>query len=539
ADERTMREIYLPPFERAVVEGDAYGVMAAYNKVNGYWCSENAVLLDSILRQDWGFAGIVISDWGGTHSTVRAVESGLNVEMPGNRYLGQALLDSVKAGIVSEAVINERVRELLRVRMAIKPIPAEQANVTMTAKPEQAKIAYDVAIKSMVLLKNEGSLLPLDLNKYKKIAVIGENAVRTMGLGGVGAGVKAYNEITPLKGLQDRIGNKAELLYAQGYQGFTRSWGRRGPSSPYHDADPKLMEEAVKVAKDADLVLFIGGNNREVETEGSDRTSIQLPAGQDQLLQALVAANPNVVTVIVAGAPTDLTTVKEISPAIVYSWLSGSEGGHALADILLGAVAPSGKLPMTFPKKLEDSPAYALKNYPQVREAGDDVFVDLTQNRQRRQAPAVHADYSEGLLVGYRWFDTKDVEPLYPFGFGLSYTTFNYANIATDKAKYSSKESIQVTFELSNTGSVAAEEVVQLYVTREDGQVEWPEKELKAFDRVNLKPSETKSVTLSVPVSSLRYWDEATHDWQLEHSTLNIAVGASSRDIKLNTSVQI
>jgi beta-glucosidase len=534
-----MREIYLPPFERAVVEGDAYGVMAAYNKVNGYWCSENAVLLDSILRQDWGFAGIVISDWGGTHSTVRAVESGLNVEMPGNRYLGQALLDSVKAGIVSEAVINERVRELLRVRMAIKPIPAEQANVTMTAKPEQAKIAYDVAIKSMVLLKNEGSLLPLDLNKYKKIAVIGENAVRTMGLGGVGAGVKAYNEITPLKGLQDRIGNKAELLYAQGYQGFTRSWGRRGPSSPYHDADPKLMEEAVKVAKDADLVLFIGGNNREVETEGSDRTSIQLPAGQDQLLQALVAANPNVVTVIVAGAPTDLTTVKEISPAIVYSWLSGSEGGHALADILLGAVAPSGKLPMTFPKKLEDSPAYALKNYPQVREAGDDVFVDLTQNRQRRQAPAVHADYSEGLLVGYRWFDTKDVEPLYPFGFGLSYTTFNYANIATDKAKYSSKESIQVTFELSNTGSVAAEEVVQLYVTREDGQVEWPEKELKAFDRVNLKPSETKSVTLSVPVSSLRYWDEATHDWQLEHSTLNIAVGASSRDIKLNTSVQI
>ena len=311
---RAMREIYLPPFEAAVREADAYGVMAAYNKVDGWWCSENEMLLNRILRDEWGFRGLVISDWGGTHSTVEAALHGLDVEMPGQRYFGQALLNSVRSGAVPEAVIDEKVRNILRVRFTIDPIPPEQANTELTAKPEQARIAYDVAVKSIVLLKNEGGLLPLKLEGRPRIAVIGDNAVRKMGLGGVGAGVKAYNEITPLQGLLEKIGDRAEIVYAQGYHAFT-SRGRNTRQSPYTDADPVLVAEAVRAASEADIVLFLAGNNREVETEGSDRTALTLPSGQDQLLEALAAANPNIVTVLVTGAPVDLRRGERLRPA--------------------------------------------------------------------------------------------------------------------------------------------------------------------------------------------------------------------------------
>jgi beta-glucosidase len=466
--------------------------------------------------------------------------NGLNVEMPGQTYMGQALLDSVRAGVVPETKIDERVRELLRVRLAIQPIPQEEANRVMTAQPEQAQIAYDVAAKSIVLLKNEGSLLPVDLNKTKRIAVIGENAVRTMGLGGVGAGVKAWNEITPLQGLRNRIGNHAEIVYAQGYKGYTSAErnNRRERISPYRAADPKLMAEAVRVAKDADLVLFIGGTNREVETEGSDRNSIELPSGQDELIAALMAANPNTVAVMVAGAPLDLNEVEATVPAIVYSWFNGSEAGHALADVLLGTISPSGKLPFTFPTRLEDSPAYALGTYPQQRENGADVFVDLTQNR-RYARRSLQADYSEGLYVGYRWFDKKDIAPLYPFGYGLSYATFDYSDIATDKTAYAPSDTIRVSFTLGNSSGVTADEVPQLYVSREGSAVNWPKKELKSFGRVTLDGGQSQTVTLAIPVGSLRYWDETTDGWQIEHCTIRIAVGASSEDLRLETRVKI
>ena len=271
---RAMREIYLPPFEAAVVEADAYGVMAAYNKVNGWWCAENDLLLNQILRKEWGFAGMVISDWSGTHSTVDAINHGLNVEMPTKQFLGAALLDSVKAGIVSEAVINERVKEILRVRMAIKPIPAEEANQIMTSQPAQQKIAYDVASKSIVLLKNEG-VLPLDLSRKPVIAVIGANATQIMATGGLGAGVKTLYEVTPLAGLQDRIGDKAELRYAQGYVPVVYRWGRRTPEQiekeqQENDIKSKqLAKEAIEIASQADLVLFVGGDNRAVETSST------------------------------------------------------------------------------------------------------------------------------------------------------------------------------------------------------------------------------------------------------------------------------
>jgi beta-glucosidase len=542
---RAMREIYLPPFEAAVKEADAFGVMAAYNKVGGFWCSENDMLQNRILRDEWGFKGLIISDWGGTHSTVNAALYGLDVEMPGSRFFGQALLDSVQAGVVPVEVIDKKVKNILRVRFAIDPIPPEQANATMTAKPEQAAIAYDVAAKSVVLLKNEASLLPLDLNKYGKIAVIGENAVRTMALGGVGAGVKAYNEITPLQGLESRIGGRAEIVYAQGYMGYTKQEreNRRDRPSPYRDADATLMAEAVKVAAEADIVLFIGGDNREVQTEGSDRSAITLPSGQDQLIEALAAANPNLVSVFVTGAPLDLSIAESHSPAMLVSWFNGSEAGHALADVLLGVISPSGKLPFTFPVKLEDSPAYVLGTYPQTPPPMNrgDVFVDLVQNRASAAVDDERnrAYYSEDLLVGYRWFDTRDVAPLYPFGHGLSYTTFEYAGLTASKEKYKAGDDISVTFELKNSGNADADEVVQLYVGRTGSSVEWPLRELKAFSRLSLKAGESRMVTLTFPVSQLRYWDEEAYGWALESSGIDLFVGSSSRDIRLTGRVSI
>jgi len=555
--QRAMREIYLPPFRAAVEEADAYGVMAAYNKIDGWWCSENDMLLNKILRDEWGFAGLVVSDWGGVHHTVQPVINGLNVEMPGSRFMGEALLDSVKAGFVTEEVIDKRVREILRVRMAIKPIPADQANKEVTSKPEQQKIAYEVASKSIVLLKNEG-VLPIDLSNKPVIAVIGANATQTMGLGGMGAGVKTLYEVTPLEGLKNRIGNKAEIIYAQGYIpevfDFASMFRRRTPEERAKEAREKelmiskLTKEALDIAKKADLVLFIGGDNRAVETEGSDRRDIMLPSGQDELISKIAEINPEIVTVLVSGAPNDLNVVELISKAILISWFNGTEGGNALADVLLGNISPGGRLPFTLPVKLEDSPAFALDNYspgPDRRDifAGVVSETNASGNAEtKEEAQGVAKDpndayYSEESLVGYRWFDTKNIPVMYPFGHGLTYTTFEYSSITTDKEKYGKKDVILVTFNLENTGSMVADEVVQAYVHRINPSVEWPYKELKAFSRVTLKPGESKTVTLEIPVKNLCYWNEAIHDWADDPCDIEVLVGASAGDIKLEKQV--
>ena len=546
---RAMREIYLPPFEAAVVEADAYGVMAAYNKVNGWWCAENDLLLNQILRKEWGFAGMVISDWSGTHSTVDAINHGLNVEMPTKQFLGAALLDSVKAGIVSEAVINERVKEILRVRMAIKPIPAEEANQIMTSQPAQQKIAYDVASKSIVLLKNEG-VLPLDLSRKPVIAVIGANATQIMATGGLGAGVKTLYEVTPLAGLQDRIGDKAELRYAQGYVPVVYRWGRRTPEQiekeqQENDIKSKqLAKEAIEIASQADLVLFVGGDNRAVETEGRDRETIELPSGQDDLIRQIAEVNNNIVTVLVSGAPNDLKVVQPISKALLISWFNGSEGGHALADVLLGNIAPGGRLPFSLPVNLKDSPAYALGNYPQGDKGGD-VFANLvSESASSGKAKQSESDpnaayYSEESLVGYRWFDTKKIPVMYPFGYGLTYTQFAYSGLKIEQDTYASDEVISLSVEVQNTGGRPADEVVQVYVHRIDGSVAWPEKELKAFARVSLQAGEKQTVQLNVPVKSLRYWDETSHAWKDDLCNIELLVGASSGDIRLTRKVTL
>ncbi len=556
--ERAMREIYLPPFRAAVEEADAFGVMAAYNKVGGWWCAENDMLLNKILRDEWGFAGMIISDWGGTHSTVNSIKNGLNVEMPDKKYLGQALLDSIRAGIVSENIIDKRVREILRVRLAIRPVPDNEANREMTSQTAQQKVAYEVASKSIVLLKNDG-VLPLKLNEKPVIAVIGANATQKMASGGLGAGVKTLYEVTPLEGLKNKIGDRAEILYAKGYEPVQYNWADRFREKRPEELEKeamakelvaqKLTDEAVRAAAEADIVLFIGGNNRAVETEGEDRKDIFLPSGQDTLITLIAGVNPNIITVLTSGAPNDLRTVNPLSRALLISWFNGSEGGNALADILLGEISPSGRLPFTIPVKLEDSPAYALGNYPQDG-LGNDVFASLVStadsaapekevNAGAAKPNPDDAYYTEESLVGYRWFDTKNIPVMYPFGHGLTYTGFKYSKLKTDKKTYGRNDVITVTFKLRNTGHMTADEVVQAYMHRIDPSVEWPQKELKAFERVTLDPGQSKTVRLTVPVSGLMYWNEATHVWTSDPCRIDLLVGASATDIRLRSRISL
>lgn len=557
--ERAMREIYLAPFKAAVTEADAYGVMAAYNKVNGRWCAENDVLLNKILRDEWGFAGMVISDWGGTHSTVDSIKSGLNVEMPDKRFFGQALIDAAKSGQVSENILNQRVREILRVRLAIKPVPAEKANTEMTSQPAQQQTAYKVASKSIVLLKNEGAL-PLQLKNKPKIAVIGANATQIMATGGLGAGVKTLYEVTPLDGLKNRIGNKAEIIFAKGYEpagsGPANRFRKRSPeeiakeTSEKEIAAQKLAKEAVDAAAKANIIIFMGGNNRAVETEGKDREDILLPSGQDDLIRKIAAVNPNIVTVLASGAPNDLSVVRSVSKALLISWFNGSEGGNALADVLIGNISPSGRLPFTLPVRLKDSPAYALGNYPQGRK-GSDIFASLVSQTNPGAKPeeatggnSAQSDpntamYSEESLVGYRWFDTRNVPVMYPFGYGLTYTTFKYAALSANKDRYGKSDTIAIAFKLKNTGAAAAEEVAQVYIRRINPSVQWPYKELKAFSRVALKPGESRAVALEIPVKSLQYWNEKQHAWDDDLCDIEILVGASAGDIRLRKTVHL
>jgi beta-glucosidase len=518
-DERTMREIYLRPFEAAVREANVLTVMAAYNKISGSWCSENDILLNKILNKEWGFKGFVVSDWGGTHSTVRAAINGLDVEMgtQRNAFMGKLLLDSVNKGLVPIEVINEKVRRILRVRFSVEPVN-ETKTADIVSTPSHARIAYQVASQSIVLLKNSAHNLPIDLNKIRKIAVIGDNATRKHASGGFGAGVKARFEVTPLQGLINKIGNKASVKFAQGYRSsFIMNQQSGGRRLPNNSVDSSLLKEAVDLARTSDIAVIFAGTNREFETEGSDRSDLKLPFGQDELIKAIASVNSRTIVVLVAGAPLDLSNVLNSSTAMLISWFNGSEGGNALADVLLGNVNPSGKLPFTIPVALHDSPAYSLGTFPNGN----------------------IADYKEGSLVGYRWFDTKKIKPLFSFGFGLSYTEFLYRDLKTDKSKYGNNDSIQISMELKNTGKKNGDEVVQLYVHRLNSKVDWPEKELKGFSRVSLKAGESRKVIITLPVSQLRYWDTKMHDWRLENGGIQLMIGSSSSDIRLVKNIEI
>ncbi|HZE85936.1 MAG TPA: glycoside hydrolase family 3 C-terminal domain-containing protein [Puia sp.] len=511
-DERALREIYLPAFKASIGEGEAWTIMSAYNKIRGVWCSENDYLLNQILKGEWKFRGIVISDWGGTHSTVDAANHGLDVEMGSrppyeNYYFARPLLDSVKAGKVSMKVIDEKVRRILWVIYHTSLSENQPEGKLNTAAHSQT--VYEIAAESIVLLKNDKHLLPLNKAQIKSIAVIGDNATRTFHSGGFGAGVKARYEVTALAGLQSRLGDRVNLKFAQGYSGAYKPPGRNGVAEVVKP-DTAMIREAVAVAKSSDMaILFIGGN-REYESESRDRKDLSLPFNEQLLVDAVTAVNPNTIVVIIGGAPYDIGEIKKNNHTIVWSWYNGSENGNALADMLTGKINPSGKLPFTFPVSLNDSPPHALDAYP-----GDSVKVV----------------YKEGILVGYRWYDTRKIEPLYCFGYGLSYTHYTYPELHTDKTSYSPSETIKATVKVKNSGEYPGKETIQLYVSKSGSAVERAEKELKAFKKIQIVAGGTIDVDLSLPVKDLAYYDVRTGKWIVEPGKYTLLAGTSSKDI--------
>ncbi len=535
-DERTLREIYLPAFKAAVTEANAYSMMGAYNKFRGEYLCENSYMLNDVLRDEWGFEGIVISDWAAVHTSVNSLKSGLDVEM-GTRgafnefFLADPLIDSVKAGKISEAEIDVHVKRILQLMHTLKSMGDEERKSGSINTEAHFQDAYDIAVESVVLLKNNKNLLPINASGIKTVAVIGNNATKKNALGGFGAGVKTKREVTPLEGLQNRLPKSITLNYAEGYleryapkkKGVIGEVAAVGEVTQEQlvtidELDPKMLEEAMNAAKNYDLTIIFAGSNRDFETEASDRADLELPFGQVELIEKVLEVNPNTIVVMIGGAPFDIGSIKEKSSALVWSWFNGSEGGNALADVLLGNVNPSGKLPWTMPKNLNDSPAHATNNFP-----GDEVV-----------------SYEEGLLVGYRWFDTKKIEPLYPFGYGLSYTTFDIKNARADKKdSYSKNETIYISVDAENTGKMDGKEVIQLYSSKSDSKVERAAQELKGFEKVLVSKGETTIVKFAVPVQELAYYDAEKSKWTVEPGTYIFKIGNSSRDINTEVSIEI
>ena len=513
-DERALREIYFPAFKAAVQQGNAYTVMSAYNKLNGYWCSENDFLLNKVLKKEWGFKGVVMSDWAGTHHTVAAANAGLDIEMGSSGpydqwYFADPLLKAVKSGQVSEKTIDDKVSRILW--LMYHTSMSQDHPKGSIATPAHSKAAYEIASESIVLLKNDAKLLPLNTNKIKSIAVIGDNATRTFALGGYGAGVKAKYEVTALAGIKSRFGKTADIKFAQGYKANYLANNTDEQNAGSDKPDQNLINQAVAIAKNTDIAILCIGSNREYESEGHDRKNLDLPFGEQALVDAVTAANPNTIIVIMAGAPYDLTKIKEANQTIVWSWFNGSEAGNALADVLKGVTNPSGKLPFTFPVSLHDSPAFALNTYP-----GENL----------------ETNYKEGILVGYRWYDTKKIEPQYCFGYGLSYTSFAYSKISTDKKQYKPTDKIKVSVNVKNTGNVTGKETIQLYVSKVNSKVLRPEKELKAFKKIALAPGSSSTVLLNIDVNSLAYFDDAQSKWITEPGEYKIMAASSSKDIR-------
>ncbi|MDW5288034.1 glycoside hydrolase family 3 C-terminal domain-containing protein [Formosa sp. PL04] len=520
-DERTLQEIYLPAFKAAVTEANAYSLMGAYNKFRGDYLCENDLMLNKILRDQWGFQGIVVSDWAAVHSTVKSLENGLDIEMgtrkPFNDYfLAEPLLAAYKAGEISEEEINIHVKRILGVLFQVKAIDGTDRVTGSISTEAHFQDSYDVAAEAIVLLKNENNALPLKLDGVKSIAVIGNNATKKNALAGFGAGVKTKREVTPLEGLQNRLPKGIEIQYAEGYlERYSKNDNDQkteitlhGPTT-VNELDKTKLEEALVAAKNSDIAIIFAGSNRDYETEASDRNDLSLPFGQEELIQKVMAVNPNTIVVMIAGAPFDIASVKENAPALVWSWFNGSEGGNALADVILGNVNPSGKLPWTMPKDINDSPAHATNSFP-----GDEVVV-----------------YKEEFLVGYRWFDTQNIEPLYPFGYGLSYTNFDFSDLKTDSSEYQKEDTIEVTFNIKNTGDFDGKEVTQLYVSNPNSAIKRASKELKGFQKVFVKSGATEKVTITLPVKELAYFDVTKNDWAVEAGTYILKLGNSSQNI--------
>ena len=514
--ERALREIYLPAFKAAVTEGGCLTVMGAYNKFRGEYCTENSYLARTILRDELKFKGVYMSDWGGTHSTEKAALAGLDLEMgteKGNYddwYFAGPLMKAVKDGRLKESVIDEKVANVLRVMINTKMLdPKNRQTGSMNTKDHQ-QAAYRSAVEAIVLLKNDKELLPLNMNTLKSIAVIGDNATRRHCGGGFSSEIKALYEITPLQAITAKYGSSLQINYAQGYQKQSKvGTGNEGQLNTDF-VDWKLIDEAVAQAKKSDVAIVFAGLNHDFDTESFDRIHMRIPYGQDVLIQEVAKSNPKTIVVIIAGSPLELSGINYRVPVLVWSWYGGMEAGNAVCDVLSGIEFPSGKLPFTIPVSLDQSPAHALGSFP-----GRDLKVS----------------YDEDILVGYRWFDTKGIEPMYPFGFGLSYTTFTISNVSTDKKEYGPHDEIGVTLTLANTGKRPGAEVIQVYTSQPKCSVLRPEKELKAFEKIFLQAGEQKVVSLKVKVPDMAFYSEKTNGWVVEPGEFVLHVGTSVDDI--------
>lgn len=529
--ERALREIYLPAFKAAVQEGGALTVMAAYNKFRGEFCAENNYLVRKILRNEWGFDGVYVTDWGAAHSTVPSMEAGLDLEMGTlidkyeDWYYANPLIEAVKSGKIPMSLVDEKVGDVLRVMIKTNVLdPKKRFGPGSMNTKEHQQATYDAAAEAIVLLKNQNNLLPLDFSSIKSLAVIGDNATRKHSNGGLSSEIKAVYEVTPLEALRAKWGDKVDIRFAQGYEklstfveGSNNGQSSGTFSSKTQESDA-LLKEAVEVARTSDVALLVCGLNHDYDTESFDRLNMDIPYGQVELIQEVVKANPRTIVVMIAGSPLNMAAVDICSPAIVWAWFNGMEGGNALVDVLSGKVNPSGKMPFTTPVSLDQSPAHALGNFP-----GRDLKVN----------------YEEDILVGYRWFDTKGLPVVYPFGYGLSYTTFDYSNLNTDKETYDQADTIQATFTLTNTGDREGAEVAQLYVSDPVCSVMRPVKELKGFKKVFLKPGESRRITLDIPVSSLAFYSEAQSQFVVEPGEFILQLGASTSDIKQKISIDV
>jgi beta-glucosidase len=642
-DERTLREIYLPPFKAAVQEAGSWAVMSAYNKLNGVYCSENPDLLGRILKDEWGFEGIVMSDWSGTYSTAGSANAGLDLEMPGpTKWRGEKLLRAVQDGQVCEDTVTNAARRLLRTIIRCGALD-EQVDLSENSidKPEHQAIARQAAAESIVLLKNDGDILPLDSNTPNKIAIIGPNAKTAQIMGGGSARVNPHYAVAPYDGVVARVGEVAQIGYEIGCSNYKQlplldmdqvegqrftvlfynspdlsgervfqsssklpeqiyshslghgvdsgtysvrltahfrplesgthrfglvsaglsrfyvdgrevidnwmrpirgssyyGWGtieetaevemRAGKSYElcleYSNESTEVMtavrlghlpptsspsiEKAISLAADSDVALLFVGSSGEWEHEGQDRPDMKINGQQAALIEGVAAANPNTVVILQTGSPISMPWLDQVS-GLVQAWFPGQECGNAIADVLFGDVNPSGKLPQTFPVRLEDNPTYV--NYP-------------GENGQVR--------YGEGLFVGYRYYDKKKITPLFPFGYGLSYTRFAYDNLRLSAGKITVGDELTINVDVTNIGDRSGKETIQLYIKDIASRLIRPDKELKSFAKLALEPGETQTVTLTLDESALTYWDDSRGEWVAEPGEFEVLVGSSSRDIQ-------
>ena len=567
--DRALHEIYLRPFAKVIKEADPWSIMGSYNRYKGMHCTHNKWLINDILKGELGFKGVNISDWGATHNTKESALYGLDIEMGtytngltsqkkgfgyDDYYLGDAYYNLAKSGEISEEVVNDKAGRVLALIFKTA-MNTKKPFGSLNSEPHKMA-ARSIAREGLVLLKNDANLLPLDTTAYKKVLVVGENAVRQLCPGGGSSELKPQDEVSPLRGLKERFGKFWDITYAQGYKGGRSIYG--GIEKVSSTVEDSLYEDAVSKAKDADLIIYIGGLNKShfEDCEGGDRLSFNLSFKQDRLIEALARSGKKMVTIITSGNAIAMPWLKNVT-TLVQSWYLGSEAGHALADVLSGDYNFSGKTVFTYAQKLEDYPShkYGLVGYPGVepqnlpaqyqygkeespksadllkaiRTKAEPLALNTNDSSRTHNGKGNEVEvYAEDVLVGYRYFDTMKQPVVFPFGYGLSYTTYAYSNA---KIKADGKSWI-VSIDVKNTGKRNGKEIVQLYIGDDKASVVRPQKELKHFENVYLQAGEQKTVSFTITEEDLQFYDELSHQWKSEPGTFKAYVGASSRDIK-------